>query len=81
MTVAGVYRNGKVERVDLPAELNDNIPVTGTFVTKRRIDLQAQGIGKAEAAELRARLMSFVEEWERPEMEWYDDYDRVKGSL
>ncbi len=36
------------------------------------VDLRARGIGKTQAAELRARLKTFVEDWERPEADIYD---------
>ncbi len=44
----------------------------------RPIDLWAYGIDETQAADLRARLATFVEDWERPEMDVYDDYDGAK---
>jgi len=43
--------------------------------------LRALGIDEAQAADLRARLATFVEDWESPEMNIYDDYDAAKASL
>ena len=80
-TVEGVYRNGKIELVELPRHLNEDTPVIVTFLSKRLIDLQARQISEAKAAELRARLMNFAEEWDSPEMDMYDDYDRIKVKL
>jgi hypothetical protein len=80
-TVEGVYRNGKIELIELPPDLNENTPVIVTFLSKRLIDLHARQISEAEAAELRARLMTFAQEWDSPEMDDYDDYDRAKASL
>lgn len=37
------------------------------------INLRARGIGEQHAAELRARLKSFAEDWERPEAAIYDE--------
>ncbi|MEK6335821.1 MAG: hypothetical protein AABM67_12895 [Acidobacteriota bacterium] len=37
------------------------------------IDLNARGIDKSQAAELRARLKSFAEDWDRPEADIYDE--------
>lgn len=37
------------------------------------IDLRARGIDQEQAAELRARLKSFAEDWERPEAAIYDE--------
>jgi len=45
------------------------------------IDLREHGISKAQAAELRARLACFAEDWESPEMDIYDNYDAEKAKL
>jgi hypothetical protein len=37
------------------------------------IDLNARGIDKSQAAELRARLKTFAEDWDRPEADIYDE--------
>lgn len=36
------------------------------------VSLQNHGIDQAQAASLRARLQTFAEDWERPEMGVYD---------
>ena len=36
------------------------------------INLAERGIDEVEAADLRARLQTFSEDWERPEMDAYD---------
>lgn len=38
----------------------------------RAVDLRDRGIGEAQAADLRARLKTFAEDWERPEASVYD---------
>ncbi len=45
------------------------------------IDLRERGIDEAQAAEMRARLASFAEDWESPEMDAYDNYDEEKAKL
>lgn len=45
------------------------------------IDLRERGIDEAQAAEMRARLASFAEDWESPEMNVYDNYDEEKAKL
>ena len=45
------------------------------------IDLRECGINEAQAAELRARLACFAEDWESPEMDIYDNYDEEKAKL
>ena len=37
------------------------------------VQLDAHGIGEAQAADLRARLKTFAEDWERPEAAIYDE--------
>ena len=37
--------------------------------------LAEYGIDPVQAADLRARFAAFAGEWERPEMDVYDDYD------
>ena len=49
--------------------------------TVGNIDLRERGIDEAEAAEMRARLASFAEDWESPEMDVYDNYDEEKAKL
>lgn len=80
-TVEGIYRNGKIELVEVPSDLNEETPVIVTFLRKRLVDLESHSISAAEAADLRASLLPFAEEWDSPEMDVYDDYDRVKASL
>lgn len=77
-TVEGVYRNGKVELIEVPKDLPANgdkeIRVIVTFLPSPYVDLQARGIDKAQVAELRARLTTFAEDWTSPEMAIYDCY-------
>ena len=49
--------------------------------TVGNIDLRERGIDEAQAAEMRARLASFAEDWESPEMNVYDNYDEEKAKL
>jgi hypothetical protein len=70
-TVEGIYRDGKVELLEAPPDV-DEARVVVTFLTEDAVDLEARGIDEAQAATLRARLQTFAEDWERPEMEAYD---------
>ena len=36
------------------------------------VDLRSRGISEAQASDLRARLTTFAEDWERPEASVYD---------
>jgi len=81
ISVEGVYRNGKVELRELPANINAETRVIITFVEPDFIDLRARGINEAQAADLRARLATFAEDWNSPEMDIYDNYDAAKADL
>ena len=37
------------------------------------VDLRSLGIGEAQASDLRARLRTFAEDWDRPEAAIYDE--------
>jgi len=70
-TVEGIYRNGKVELLESPPDVTE-ARVVITFLTEGTVALEERGIGEEQAADLRARLRTFAEDWERPEMEAYD---------
>ncbi len=75
--VEGIYRSGKVELLETPSDVPEDTRVTVTFPDSK-LDLRERGIDEAQAADLRARLRTFVEEWESPEMDIYDNYDSIK---
>ncbi len=72
LTVEGIYADGKVELVEPPVEI-ERSRVLVTFLDAKGIDLRACGIDQAQAADLRARLASFAEDWDRPEADIYDE--------
>jgi hypothetical protein len=37
------------------------------------VDLQSRGISEAQASDLRSRLKTFAEDWDRPEASIYDE--------
>ena len=39
----------------------------------RAVDLPSRGISEAQASDLRARLRTFAEDWDRPEAAIYDE--------
>jgi hypothetical protein len=80
-SIKGVYRGGWVELEEQPSNVRDKTRVIVTFLESSPVDLQARGIDEAHAAELRARLVTFTEDWESPEMSVYDDYDTGKAKL
>ena len=70
-TVEGIYRDGKVELLETPTGL-DETRVIVTFLAEGAVNLSERGIDETQAANLRARLGNFAEDWEQPEMEAYD---------
>jgi len=80
-SVEGIYRDGKVELTEAPNGVHDEAPVIVTFLNGGPVDLRARGIDEAQAAELRARLAAFAEDWENPAMDAHDDYDTAKSKL
>jgi hypothetical protein len=81
MSIQGIYRNGKIELVEQPSNVPDETRVIVTFLEPNSVDLRARGIDEAQAAELRARLATFAEDWDSPEMSIYDDYDEARANL
>jgi hypothetical protein len=80
-SVEGIYRDGKIELTELPGDVHDETRVIVTFLETNHIDLRARGIDEAQAAELRAQLGSFAEEWNSLDMVIYDNYDAAKAKL
>ncbi len=74
-SVGGIYRAGKVELIKVPSDVPDGTPVTVTFPEANH-DLRKLGIDEAQASDLRARLKTFAEDWESPEMDIYDKYGK-----
>jgi hypothetical protein len=70
-TVEGIYRNGNVELLENPANVEESRVIV-TFLTEGMVDLAKRGIDERLAASLRARLIVFVEDWGQPEMTAYD---------
>ena len=70
-SIEGIYRNGKVELLETPDDV-DEARVIVTFIPEGSVDLGERGIDESQAANLRARLQTFAEDWERPEMGAYD---------
>ena len=70
-TVEGIYRDGKVELLENPGSGAEGRVIV-TFLEEGAVTLSDRGIDEADAANLRARLHTFAEDWESPEMEAYD---------
>ena len=80
-TIEGIYRHSRIELTEEPSDVREETLVLVTFLEPNLIDLRERGIEEAQAAELRARLATFTEDWESPEMDVYDDYDGARAKL
>lgn len=72
-SVEGVYRNGKVELIEPIAEAEGSRVIVTWVHTASSVDLRERGIDETQAADLRRRLARFTEDWERSEMNAYDE--------
>ncbi len=78
-SIEGIYRDGTIELLEIPSEVKESRVII-TFLnengekksTNEGISLAELGISKEEAANLRASFATFAEDWERPEMDIYD---------
>jgi hypothetical protein len=80
-SIEGVYRGGKIELAENPIHVHDDTRVIVTFLENGDIELEERGIDEAMAAQLRARLGTFAEEWNSPEMTLYDNYHAAHAKL
>ncbi len=71
--VEGIYRDGKIELLETPPEVKEARVVVTFLPPEGVIDLRARGIDEAKAAELRSRWGAAAEDWDRPEMDVYND--------
>lgn len=80
-TIKGIYRDGKIELLETPDDVCEGTRAVVIFLPPGAIGIQEHGIDKLQAAELRNRFSTFVEDWESPEMSVYDNYDEEKAKL
>ncbi len=84
-TIEGVYHEGKIDLSEIPPNMHEEMVVLVTFLSSKgletSINLPSRGIDRAHAADLRARLGAFAEDWNSPDMEIYDHYDAAKPNV
>jgi hypothetical protein len=78
--IEGIYRDGKIELLEVPDDMPEDTHVIVTFLDGGYV-LQERGINQAQAADLRTRLGTFIEDWESPDMAIYDNYDALKSKI
>ncbi len=72
-SVEGIYRDGKIELMEPMAEAEGSRVIVTWFQPSGTVDLRELGIDEARAHDLRHRLSTFAEDWDRPEMAAYDE--------
>ena len=72
-TVEGVYRDGKIELLQAPTDVKATRVLVTFLPVEGPIDLRNRGISDEQAAELRWGFGAAAEDWDRPEMDVYDD--------
>jgi hypothetical protein len=70
-SIEGIYRNGKIELLETPTDVEE-ARVIVTFVSENSIDLADRGLDETAAPNLLARLQTFADDWDRPDMGAYD---------
>ena len=71
-SVEGIYQNGRIELAELPGDVQETRVIVTFLPSSQERQLSDYGIGEAQAADLRARLRTFEEDWNRPDMDVYD---------
>lgn len=71
-SVQGVYRDGRVELLESPPQGVEGRVIVTFLAEAGSVDLAQRGVDRDQASDLRQRLASFAEDWERPEMDVYD---------
>jgi hypothetical protein len=79
-TVEGIYRDGKIELLETPPDVKEARVVITFLPIEGNIDLWARGISEAEAAEIRSRWGAAAEDWDRPEMDVYNEKKKRRDS-
>jgi hypothetical protein len=71
-SIEGIYKDGKVELTEMPSGINTARVIVTFLSTTGSVDLPSRGINEEKAANLRARLQCFAQDWDQLEMEVYD---------
>lgn len=70
--IRGVYRDGKIELLERPREEREARVIVTFLPPDEETSNGELKLNKEQASDLRARLRTFAEDWERPEMDIYD---------
>lgn len=79
-TVEGIFRNGKVELLEIPEHIEEARVLVSFLPTSTGPD-GGPSFTADEIADLRGKLAAWEDDWNAPGMEAYDDYEaRRRGS-
>jgi hypothetical protein len=80
-TVTGIYDKVQIIIDQYPDNIQEGTPVIVTFLDTKNIDLKSRGINQKEAQNIRDNLAVFADDWNREEMNIYDNYEQYKNEL
>jgi hypothetical protein len=72
-SVEGIFRDGKIELLEPPPQAEESRVLVTFLPAPHQVDLASRGVDQGRAADLRARLGAIAEDWQRPEMDVYDE--------
>ena len=72
-SIEGIYRDGKVELSEAPPPWKEARVIVTFLPTPGPIDLRERGINEQEASDMRNRFRTFIEDWDDPAMDVYND--------
>ncbi len=72
-SVEGILRNGKVELLEPPPHTAESKVLVTFLPAHSPVNFSQRGIDAAQSTDLRARLRPFAEDWDRPDMDVYDE--------
>jgi hypothetical protein len=82
-TVTGIYDKGQIIVEQYPDNIEEGTQVIVTFLDSKDKDiyLKSRGINEEEAKNIRDNLAVFSDDWNREEMNIYDDYERHTENI
>jgi hypothetical protein len=72
-SIEGFFRGGKIELLEPPPQGGDSRVLITFLPNQGLINLALRGMDQAQAANLRSRLESFAVDWDRSDMDIYDE--------
>jgi len=76
-TVEGIFRNGKVELLEMPA----NVHEARVIVTFLPASMEAASFTPNEVEHLLGKLAAWEEDWNAPGMAAYNDYEAWRCGI